>query len=331
MPRGTVLSKEEEGKIDAFRECGVGIREMARRMKRSDAVIRNYLKLGDNYAKRMKTMGNSKISRRTIGQIKEEATRNKLSASQIVAKLDLPIKIRRVQQILHCSENVKYMKSAKAPNLQRRHKEGRLQFAKKVMSWNEEGHNIIFSDEKKFNLDGPDGFSFYWHDLRQKDAPRMSRNFGGGSVMFWAAFTFKESLPLCIVSPKMNADKYTKLLEEVLIPYLKKNDKTKFQFQQDNAPVHVAKLTKQWFTSKNISQLDWPSLSPDLNPMENLWGILARKVYNNNRQFQNLNDLKECILHSWSEIDETILKSLINSMPNRIFDVIRCNGCKIKY
>jgi len=48
-----------------------------------------------------------------------------------VTKSDLPIKRKRVQQFLHCSDNVKYMKSVKATNLQRRHKEGRLQFAKK--------------------------------------------------------------------------------------------------------------------------------------------------------------------------------------------------------
>ena len=73
MPRDTVLSKEE-GKIDAFRECGVGARETTRRMKRSDTVTRNYLKLGHHYAKRMKTNGNLKIIGRTIRKIKEEAT-----------------------------------------------------------------------------------------------------------------------------------------------------------------------------------------------------------------------------------------------------------------
>ena len=62
MPHDTVLSKEEEGKIDIFRECGV---------------IRNYLKLGHNHANRMKTKGNSKITRRAIEKNKEEASRNK--------------------------------------------------------------------------------------------------------------------------------------------------------------------------------------------------------------------------------------------------------------
>ena len=54
----------------------------------------------------------------------------------------------------------------------------------------------------------------------QRYVPRMHRNSGGGSVMFWATFPFKGKLSFCIISPKMKAAKYTELLEEVLIPYL---------------------------------------------------------------------------------------------------------------
>jgi len=42
---------------------------------------------------------------------------------------------------------------------------------------------VIFSDEKKFNLDGPDGCDSYWHDLRKEHLVKPRRNFGGGSVM----------------------------------------------------------------------------------------------------------------------------------------------------
>ena len=65
----------------------------------------------------MKTTGNTKITKLTIDQIKEEATRNKLSASQIVSKLDLPINRRRVQQILHCSGNEKIQESRESSSL----------------------------------------------------------------------------------------------------------------------------------------------------------------------------------------------------------------------
>jgi hypothetical protein len=43
--------------------------------------------------------------------------------------------------------------------------------------------SVIFSDEKKFNLDGPDGLKYYWHDLREENESFFSRQNGGGSRM----------------------------------------------------------------------------------------------------------------------------------------------------
>ena len=62
-------------------------------------------------------------------------------------------------------------------------------------------------------------------------------------------------------------------------------------FQQDNAAIHTFKLTKDWFKTKNIEVFDWPTKSPDLNPIESLWGILSR-VYKNKRQLENRETLK---------------------------------------
>jgi hypothetical protein len=69
-------------------------------------------------------------------------------------------------------------------------------FARNNMHMKLEWQNMVFSDEKKFNLDGPDGFSYYWHDLRHNNPPKMSRNFGGGTVMVWAAFSMRSKTPI---------------------------------------------------------------------------------------------------------------------------------------
>ncbi|KAL7725076.1 hypothetical protein ACLKA6_010350 [Drosophila palustris] len=109
----------------------------------------------------------------------------------------------------------------KAPHLLPRHKEARLKFAEDHLStdWN----TIIFSDEKKWNLDGPDGSRCYWRDLRKDPIYFSKRNFGGGSVMVWGAFTSKATLELQFTSSRMNSKEYIGVLECSLLPYLEAN------------------------------------------------------------------------------------------------------------
>ena len=51
-----------------------------------------------------------------------------------------------------------------------------------------------------------------------------------------------------------------------------------------------------WFQQQGINVLLWPSRSPDLNPIENVWGILVRDVYADNRQYQTVEELKTAIM-----------------------------------
>lgn len=67
------------------------------------------------------------------------------------------------------------------------------------------------------------------------------------------------------------------------------------------------------------------------HPIENLWGLVARKVYANGRQFHTIAELKTAIIQSWAEITNAERRSLVESMRNRIYEVIRLNGAKTKY
>ena len=104
-----------------------------------------------------------------------------------------------------------------------------------------------------------------------------------------------------------------------------------FVFQQDNAAIHVSNSTKQWFAEHYIDIMAWPARSPDLNPIENLWGILVRDVYADCRQFENVRDLKIAIRNAWNRISNQTLANLVGSMQNRMTETLKMRGNITKY
>lgn len=154
-----------------------------------------------------------------------------------------------------------------------------MEYMELGQNWNK----VIFSDEKKFNLDGPDGLHYYWRDLRKENRQIMSRNFGGGSVMIWAAFSYTGKSKIAFISERLNSEKYCLMLENYLLPFARSNYGHDFIFQQDNARIHTSMYSKEWFEANNVILLNHPPLSPDLNPIENLWGQLTRAVFQNGR------------------------------------------------
>ena len=102
-------------------------------------------------------------------------------------------------------------------------------------------------------------------------------------------------------------------------------------FQQLNTAIYTSKPTKNWFKTKNIDDLYRPTNSPDLNPRENLWGILSGSVYKNKRQFEDRETLKSCIKQYWNEIPSETPRKLIDSIQNKCVDVLQLNKNKCKY
>lgn len=180
------------------------------------------------------------------------------------------------------------------------------------MSWVGEWNKVIFSDEKKVNLDGPDGFRYYFHDLRKEEKFLSKRKMGGGSIMVWAPIGFLNKGEITFLPRRVNAEAYKNILEEAKIEFLGMAGEN-YIFQQDNAPVHNARTIKSWFQDHNIETLSWPALSPDLNIIE------------------NVDELKIAILSSWEDIGQEEVQNLNRSLPNRMFEVIHNRGGSTKY
>uniref|UniRef100_A0A9J7XDV8 Tc1-like transposase DDE domain-containing protein n=1 Tax=Cyprinus carpio carpio TaxID=630221 RepID=A0A9J7XDV8_CYPCA len=121
-----------------------------------------------------------------------------------------------------------------------------------------------------------------------------------------------------------------RFLEHFMLPSAEKlyGDED-FVFQHDLAPAHSAKTTGKWFTDQGITVLNWPANSPDLNPIENLWDIVKRKL--RDTRPNTLDELKAAIEASWASITPQQCHRLIASMPRRIEAVISAKGFPTKY
>ena len=157
------------------------------------------------------------------------------------------------------------VKARARPALKPHNKQERCSWATDILQQQVNLRNVLWTDEKKFNLDGPDFYGHFWHDLRKEITQRQSRRFGGGGIMFWGAFSGSGIRILAKVDGTLDANKYQQLLQQQLIPALprRRQQRQALIFQQDNAPPHSARSTLQYLDGIFQHVMKWPALSPD--------------------------------------------------------------------
>ncbi|KAF0710714.1 hypothetical protein AaE_012414 [Aphanomyces astaci] len=227
MGRGPLLNEFQKGQIVVWKQNQETVQFMSKSLGVSRTAISNFLKDPTNYGKRFGRGRPSKLSPTDVRHIYRTASKPDSTSTTIVRDLNLPVSARWVRQML--KENRLTLR--------------RTQTCEKAPGVPPDWAKIIWSDEKKVNLDGPDGMQCYWRDLRFDKESFFSRKFGGRSVMVWAAFSADGASEIAFLEGNQNSAKYFWTLEDYLFPFAHFLYGDEFVFMQDGASIHRSKET----------------------------------------------------------------------------------------
>ena len=111
------------------------------------------------------------------------------------------------------------------------------------------------------------------------------------------------------------------MLYEFLLPYRDEFYPQGIVFQQDNAPAHTANFTGEFFMEEEVTDMWWPATLPEMNVIENAWGMLSRNLYRSGPEFDTVDDLREALFYEWDKLDLAYIRNLIRLMPDRVVEL----------
>jgi transposase len=232
------------------------------------------------------------------------------------------------------------------PNLNPATKQRRLAFAKLHQDAKTNFCATMAIDSCIFRLDRVGGKNGVWQLVGSHDDGQPSY-VKQGSLHVYAGITAWGKTPLVFASGTtlgaqrkyystkgtvlkgVGAAEFQDILEHKLVPAAEDIFDAvglhAWQLLMDRAPAHAATSTQEWLQRNGVSVVQgWPGNSPDLNPIENLWGWMKAKLYK--KKVQNIHQLKAALLELWDTVPVWMLSKLMGSMDRRLDDVVARQG-----
>ncbi|KAG8175207.1 hypothetical protein JTE90_022630 [Oedothorax gibbosus] len=241
-------------------------------------------------------------------------------------------------------QGLKCYTPARKPFITEFHRQKRFAYALNYLHWScEEWKRVVFSDEKVFRSSSRGALRVYRpkDSNRYDDAYVVNPNTGTSArftICVWMAFGGDGRIKQLhrIEQKTLNSDYYTTRVLPSIETLLAEDDSPpkRLLFQQDLSSIHTSHKTTHWLQEHNIRVMqDWPPKGPDMNPVENVWAELVRRIELKRREtgVRNKDQLWEDVLQVFNNLPDSYFATLIQSMVRRVGTVYRKRGGWTKY
>jgi len=194
---------------------------------------------------------------------------------------------------------------------------------------NDDWSQTVFIDESTFRLHSSVSYCYQKEDNRiTQPKPKYC-----SKINACAGISVQGPTRLFLFSENLDAKLYKEILMDFILPDCRAMYQRNFRLAQDNDSKHTSNEVKNLLEFRHVSLIgDWPSCSPDLNPIENIWGILKKKLASVKPKPLTLEELEQTLHDLWQEkITQELCINCINSMPNRMKTLIEMRGNRIPY
>jgi transposase len=205
----------------------------------------------------------------------------------------------------------------------------RVAWAREHHHWTTEQRNmVLWTDEKRFLLHPhlrdakpyfPDGTPL--HPVAgggEEAGPRSSCN-------FWGAFSGEGIGDVVLIADHYKSPAFLHLIAEESALF--EDMGPGYSVMMDNAPIHKTKIVQHWLQSHQISIMDFPPHSSDLNPIKDLWAIVQKRA--RRRKYSTPAELEGVVKAEWERTKAEIWPHLVAGMQRRCEMVIEAKGFPI--
>ena len=178
----------------------------------------------------------------------------------------------------------------------------------------EDFKNVIFADESTVPLEQHSRICFRkW--LQPRNLKQRAKH--PVKIHIWGGISARGATRVIMFSGIMNAERLAIILEAGLLPFITEKFSDGHRLFHDNDPKHASQYIEDFFTRNNVNW--WPTLpeSPDLNPIENIWGSMKQYLRTSYKP-RNLQELKDGIEQFWVTLTPEVCQRYINHISKKV-------------